>query len=99
MFESESANEGFVKVIDAVCSANENDVIREPVKFLHQCDGDAAHFSDIIAAATAHSDGINFINTKNTRRALCVIEHSADVLLCPAKSRIDKAGKFQENKR
>ena len=99
MFESESANEGFVKVIDAVCSANENDVIREPVKFLHQSNGDTAHFSDVITAATAHSDGINFVNAENAGRAFCVVEYSADILLCTTKSRIDKAREFQENKR
>ena len=99
VLESKPANQGFVQIIDTVCGADENNIIRQAVKLLHQSNGDAAHFSNIIAAATAHSDGINFINAENAGRAFCVVKYSADVLLCPAKSRIDKARKFQENKR
>lgn len=40
---------------------------------------------------------LGFVPDEESDKTL--IEHSADVLLCPAKSRIDKAREFQENKR
>ena len=95
MKEAEPTEQCSVKLVFPVRGSDKNNVIGQPVKFLHQSNRHAAHLCYIVSAAALHTDSIDFVEAQHTGTASGIVKDQTNVLLCLAKSRADKTGKFE----
>ena len=96
---NESANQGFIQLVRAICRSDYDDIVFDIIEFLHESDYNTAHFCHVVFLSSHRTQRIDFINAQNTRRSLRVVEHVSDVRLSLSQKRADDAGKLHDDKR
>lgn len=93
MPKGEAPEQSIIQRVGTIRGSDKDEVVAEPVKFLHQGNCHTVHLRDIVFAATPRPDSINLIEAENARTFSRVIEYQTDMLLCLAQTGINQTGK------